>query len=287
MTQTNNSQADWLNTVAHDLKTPINFVRGCIELMQQLGPLNERQQQFAEKAMNGLVRMEHLVARLLDISWIDAGMALDLQECDLSAIIYEAVDMLRESAESRQISLHVEVDERLGLIMGDPEWLQQVMDNLISNAVKYNRDGGQVWVRVVQDVDRVVVSVRDTGMGISAEDQPRVFERFFRAREGVARRIEGSGLGLAITRAIVQKHGGHIWLESQPGEGAAFYLSLPLEISEGGDRVVEAPQASGEGVESPDARRTHAGIEERDSVNDAFQEQRDHPRVDPPNSDAM
>ncbi|MBI5666614.1 MAG: HAMP domain-containing histidine kinase [Chloroflexi bacterium] len=285
MNQANHSQADWLNTVAHDLKTPINFVRGCIELMQQLGPLNDRQQQFAEKAINGLVRMEHLVARLLDISWIDAGMALDLQECDLAAIIHEAVDMLRDAAESRGISLHVELDEPLQPIMGDAQWLAQVMDNLVSNAVKYNRDGGQVWVRATQDVDRIIVSVRDTGMGITAEDQPRVFERFFRAREGVARRIEGSGLGLAITRAIVQKHGGRIWFESQPGEGTTFFVSLPLEISEGGDRVVETQQTPGEGEDNGDAYLTDAAMEERDSVNDAFQEQRERPRVDPSGSD--
>lgn len=287
MNQADNSQADWLNAVAHDLKTPINFVRGCIELVQQLGPLNERQRQFAEKAMNGLVRMEHLVARLLDISWIDAGMALDLQECDLSAIIHEALDMLYEPAASRQITLSVDIDDRLEPVIGDPQWLGQVMDNLISNAIKYNRDGGHVWIRADQESDRVRISVRDTGMGISPEDQPRVFERFFRAREGVALRIEGSGLGLAITRAIVQKHGGYIWLESQPGQGAAFYVTLPLEISDGGDRVVESLPEGGEGVESLDAFRTDVGIEESDSVNDAFQEQREYPRADPSGSDEI
>lgn len=285
MTQTNDPQADWLNTVAHDLKTPINAVRGCIELVQQLGPLNERQQRFAEKALNGLQRMEHLVARLLDMSWIDAGMALEYEECDLSAIIQEVVGLLRDQAGRRQIVIHTDLDHRLEPIQADPQRLTQVVENLVSNAIKYNHDGGEVWVQAVQETDRVLVNIRDTGMGISADDQPRVFERFFRAREGVALKIEGSGLGLAITRAIVQKHGGHIWLVSKPGEGSSFYFTLPLEISEGGDRVAEDWQDTGEAVESRDASINDTGSEEQDVIDDAMQEKRVFPRVDPSSGD--
>lgn len=285
MTQANDPQADWLNAVAHDLKTPINAVRGCIELMQQLGPLNDRQQHFAEKAMNGLQRMEHLVARLLDISWIDAGMGLEYEDCDLGKIIHEVVGMLTDNAERRQIMIHTDIDPRLELVQADSQRLTQVVDNLVSNAIKYNHDGGEVWIQAAQETDQVLVSIRDTGMGISAEDKPRVFERFFRAREGVAMKIEGSGLGLAITRAIVQKHGGRIWLESEPGAGTTFFFTLPLEISEGGDRVVEVRQDTGEAVESRDTPLNDAGSEEPDVIDDAVQEKRMFPRVDPSSGD--
>lgn len=285
MTQANDPKADWLNTVAHDLKTPINSVRGCIELVQQLGPLNERQQHFSDKALNGLQRMEHLVARLLDISWLDAGMALELVECELATLILDVVDMLRDSAERRGITVHMQLDDRLGLIQADPPRLLQVVDNLVSNAIKYNRDGGQVWIQARREADRVVVSVSDTGIGISTEDQPRVFEWFFRAREGVALKIEGSGLGLAITRAIVHKHGGHIWLESTAGQGTTVFFSLPLEISEGGERVDEAHQPAGEGADNRDGYRLHVSSEEHDAVDDTLQEQREMSRVEPAGGD--
>lgn len=285
MTEANDPQVDWLNTVAHDLKTPINSVRGCIELVQQLGSLNERQQHFADKALNGLQRMEHLVARLLDISWLDAGMALELAECDLAAVIREVVEMLRDSAEQRSIRIHMQLDDHLGLIQADPQRLVQVMDNLISNGIKYNRDGGQVWIQAQRETDRVVVRVRDSGMGISPEDQPRVFERFFRSREGVALKIEGSGLGLAISRAIVHKHGGHIWLESTLGQGTTFSFSLPLEISEGGETMVEAQQSAGEAADSREDYALAVSSEEHDAVDDAIQEQREMSRVEPAGSD--
>ncbi|HEX2907026.1 MAG TPA: HAMP domain-containing sensor histidine kinase [Phototrophicaceae bacterium] len=282
MTPTNDPKADWLNMVAHDLKTPINSVRGCIELVQQLGPLTERQKHFADKAMAGLQRMEHLVARLLEISWIDANVELDLVECDLKVIVHDVVDMLRQVAERRNITFHVEIAENMELVTADAGRLTQVVDNLVSNAVKYNRDGGEVWIKAVQETDRVVVSVRDTGMGISKEDQARVFERFFRAREGVAQKIEGSGLGLAISKAIVQKHGGRIWLESKSGKGSTFYFVLPLqdEISEGGDLVSELDSTVGESAERRERRVTEVASEEHDGLSDDVQEEREIPQTD-------
>ncbi|NWG17354.1 MAG: HAMP domain-containing histidine kinase [Chloroflexi bacterium] len=288
MTQVNEAKADWLNTVAHDLKTPINSVRGCIELVQQLGPLNERQKHFADKAMTGLQRMEHLVARLLEISWIDAEMALSLMDCDLGMIIREVVDLLRPSAERRQITIQLDLDPKLGMIIADMQRITQVVDNLVSNAVKYNLDGGQVWIKAIRQEDRVLLSVRDSGIGISPEDQPHVFERFFRSREGVARKIEGSGLGLAITKAIVQKHGGRIWLESKPKlDGTMFYVALPLQnaVSEGGERLAEARHEVGEGAERRETRQVPSASEERDAISDDSQETREMPVDDPSNGD--
>ncbi|HSS97280.1 MAG TPA: histidine kinase dimerization/phospho-acceptor domain-containing protein [Terriglobales bacterium] len=110
MVSTPDPDSEWLNTVAHDLKTPINSVRGCIELVKQLGPLNERQEHFASRAMAGLTRMEHLVSRLLDISWADADIALDLSAVSLKAAIEEAVNLLEEMAATRNISISIQVD---------------------------------------------------------------------------------------------------------------------------------------------------------------------------------
>lgn len=284
MTIYNDPKAEWLNTVAHDLKTPINSVRGCIELIQQMGPLNEKQQHYADRAMAGLQRMEHLVARLLDISWIDAGMQLELSEVNLHNLILEVIDLMRDAADRRSIAIEINVDEHLGTLRADSRRLMQVIDNLLSNAIKYNNDNGTVIIAVSRDSDSIRVSVQDTGMGISAEDQPHVFERFFRARQSVAMRIEGSGLGLAITKSIIQKHRGRIWMQSKPGEGSIFFFTLPMQTSvgEGRDGLGESPQYLGE--EGRDGRMGHnigLASEEPDVVNDNIQENRDEmPQVD-------
>ncbi|MBZ0278668.1 MAG: HAMP domain-containing histidine kinase, partial [Anaerolineae bacterium] len=186
------SMAEWLNVVAHDLKTPIGSVRSCVDLIQQLGELNEKQQQFANRAMAGLDRMEHLVSRLLDISWIDANMRLELSACDLQALIQETIDLHHDVARTRNIALRVDFASDVEPVQLDIRRMAQVMDNLVSNAIKYNQDGGGVDIVVTNERDSVLVKVRDTGMGISADDQKRVFDRFFRARDGVRKKIEGS-----------------------------------------------------------------------------------------------
>jgi signal transduction histidine kinase len=225
------SSNEWLDTVAHDLRTPINLVYGCLDVIQNLGPLNEKQLHYLDRAFAGLKRMEHLIARLKDISWVDSTAPLELTDIKLSDLIAEAVDLLLESAEQQDVKMRLNIAENVGTIRVDAVRLAQVMDNLLSNAIKYNRQGGMVLVRAVQEDDEVVVMVQDTGIGIAKDDQPHVFDRFFRAPEGVRLKIEGSGLGLAITQGIIQRHGGRIWVESEPNVGSSFYFSLPLTIS--------------------------------------------------------
>jgi signal transduction histidine kinase len=270
------SNSEWLHTVAHDLKSPINSVRGCVEMVMQLGPLNERQGHFAGRALAGLQRMEHLVSRLLDISWVDADAPLDLSEVSLPDIVHEAVDLLAEMAAQHNISVDVKTDPRILEMTGDERRLGQVFDNLLSNAIKYNRQDGRVVVEAAREYNSVRVSVRDTGIGITEEEQPRVFERFFRSRRGVALKIEGSGLGLAITHAIVKKHGGRIWFESQADVGTTFYFTLPLQLDsgDGDDPTVESFQDLGEGQDGRVLRRTELASEAQDSVDDNFQENR-------------
>jgi signal transduction histidine kinase len=278
--------AEWLNTVAHDLKTPINSVRGCVQIIPKLGPLTERQEHFVERAMAGLDRMEHLVSRLLDISWVDSDVQLELTDIDLSRMIHDVVDALQMAAAQRQVEIDLDLDPQLTTFRGDARRLGQVFDNLVSNAIKYNREGGRVLVRAAYEGDALLVNVSDTGIGIPTEEQQRVFERFFRSRQSVALKIEGSGLGLAITKSIVQKHGGHIWVESRAGEGTTFYFTLPLSVAhrDGDDGYGEASQEAGEGDERW-ARRAELASEERDAVDDDMQETREYTQVDSSSDD--
>ncbi|MEZ4667399.1 MAG: HAMP domain-containing sensor histidine kinase [Anaerolineae bacterium] len=230
------TNTEWLDTVAHDLRNPINLVSGCLDAIQNMGPLNERQTHYLNRAFVGLRRMDHLIARLKDISWIDSDGPLDLGVVNVKKLIEEAADMLLEAAEQHSITFTLNIDEKIGDIEGDEARLAQVMDNLISNAIKYNKDAGSVIVTATRDDQLLQVAVRDTGIGIALEDQSHVFERFFRAQEGIRLRIEGSGLGLAISQGIVHRHGGHLWLESEAGVGSTFFVSLPVFPNSGANQ---------------------------------------------------
>jgi signal transduction histidine kinase len=276
------SVAGWLDTVAHDLKSPLNAVRGCLDSVQGFGSLNERQQHYLDRAFAGLQRMEHLIARIHEISWVDSDLPLELSRVNPRAIVEDVLDMLREACEKRQITTEVILPDDL-FIVADASRLWQVVENLVSNAIKYNRDQGKITVRIKQEDASIHVSVEDTGIGISANDLPYVFDRFFRAPDGVRRKIEGTGLGLAITRGIIERHGGRIWVESHPGKGSIFQFSLPIWQSpavEEGDDAHDTPQRRAEGREGRKTQETSLNSEERDAVNDDLQESREITQVD-------
>ncbi len=276
------SVAGWLDTVAHDLKSPLNAVRGCLDCVQGFGPLNDRQQHYLDRAFAGLQRMEHLVARVHEISWIDSSLPLELSRVNLRAIVDDVLDMVHEACEKRQITSQILIPDDTLTIVADGPRLWQVIENLISNAIKYNTDQGKITIRIEQQGDSVLVSVTDTGIGISPNDVPYVFDRFFRAVDSVRRKIEGTGLGLAITKAIIERHEGRIWVESQPGAGSTFTFVLPIwqPALEGDDDTLDALQGHGEGHDGRKTQEARLSSEERDAVNDDLQESREITQVD-------
>lgn len=222
---------EWLDTVAHDLRTPINLVSGCLDVIQSLGPLNDKQQYYLNRAFAGLKRMEHLIARLKDITWVDSNAPLEVSLVNVEHLITEAVDLLLEAAEQREVNIRIHVSKELDMLKADAARIAQVLDNLLSNAIKYNRQKGQVVVTAAPNPDGILFMVQDTGIGIAADDLPHVFDRFFRASASVQLKIEGSGLGLAISKGIVERHGGRIWVESELKVGSTFYFFLPTTVN--------------------------------------------------------
>lgn len=275
--QFSDPQTELLHTIVHQLKTPINSARGCIELVQNLGPLNDRQAHFAERAIASMDRMEQLVSRLLDLAWIEAGMQLELADCNLGALVTRVADSLQEVAANRDVTIELEVDDSIGIMLADTERLTQVFENLLSNAVKYNREGGAVQVTAFGDAHSVHVNVRDSGIGIPADDMDRVFDRFYRSRLGVENGIEGTGLGLSIVQAIIEEHQGEIWVESLEGSGTTFSVILPRrkDISAGHDAAAEVPYRAAEGKPKNAPAHTERSSEASDSVDDDLQESRD------------
>jgi signal transduction histidine kinase len=173
-------------------------------------------------------RLLALVGDLLFLAQIEAGkLSLEIGAVDLSAIAAESVETARPLAEEKGITLTLATGP-LALIAGDRARLAQLLDNLISNGVKFTPAGGRVDVRVRGQRGQAVIEVRDTGMGIPSEEQKHLFERFFRAAQATEQAIPGTGLGLAISKAIVHGHGGQITLASSEGSGTTFRVSIPV-----------------------------------------------------------
>ncbi len=227
--------SELISIVAHDLKTPIVATRGFIELVEYSGELNERQQYYIQRAYAALHRMEQLIVGILDFARIASGGAtLDLGLVDIRQLIVESYEFLNDIAQQQQVTLHLELGEDTPVeVPADKNLLRHLINNLISNAIKYNRKEGHVWVTLQAGPQAVRVDVRDTGIGIDKKDQSRIFDQFERVVKQTqdGEKIEGTGLGLAICQAVVQMHGGKIWVESTPNQGSTFSFILPIQVS--------------------------------------------------------
>lgn len=269
-----------ISIVAHELKTPVGVAKSFIDLIDKVGELNDHQQHYVDRALLALLRMEELIHNLLDFARLESGVPLDLETFNLAVTIRTQVELLEEIAAQRNITF--KVDEAISdlPIEGDEALLTQVVSNLLSNAVKYNRDGGTVRVTVEKKQTVIHIDVTDTGLGIPLKDQPRIFERFYRANDVKQQKISGTGLGLAITERIIQLHGGHIRVESTPGEGSTFSFTLPKTVA-----TISSSREHGV-IDMPSVRRefrpprSEFASELTDAVDDDTQESYDRPETD-------
>ena len=223
-------KSEFLASMSHELRTPLTAVIGFSEVLldRLFGELSERQERYIEDIRRSGRHLLELLNDILDLSKVEAGkMELELVDTSVSAALQHGVAMVRERASHRGLSLNVEVDPDVVDLVADPLRLKQVVLNLLSNAVKFTPPGGRVEVRARRVADEIHVTVEDTGIGISGEDQERIFESFEQGRAGVSGNAEGTGLGLTLSKRIVELHGGRLWVESQLGEGSAFTFSLP------------------------------------------------------------
>jgi signal transduction histidine kinase len=219
---------EFVSTVSHELRTPLTSIRGYLELLLADTGLDEEQRRFLAVADRNSERLLGLVNDLLLVAEIDAGkLALDLRRVDLREIVAECVESSQPAAAAKGIELSLRTSQ-LPELEGDPARLAQVLDNLLSNALKFTQPGGRVEVRLGTVDGTAVVEVEDTGLGLPEPDREQLFQRFFRSSEAARNAIPGTGLGLAIAKAIVERHGGRIELESAPGVGTTVRVELPL-----------------------------------------------------------
>jgi len=225
----NRLKDEFLATVSHELRTPLNAILGWVAMLRQARFEPQRVAGILEIIERNAKAQAQLIADVLDISRMISGrVKLEVTAVSLAHVICDAVDSVRPGAAARGIELHLDVDEG-PVANADPDRLQQVVWNLLSNACKFTSEGGRIDVTLRADRTRATITVADTGIGISPDFLPYVFDRFRQAEQGFTRSHGGLGLGLAIVKHLVEMHGGEVTVRSDgPGKGAAFDVRLPL-----------------------------------------------------------
>jgi two-component system phosphate regulon sensor histidine kinase PhoR len=237
LTRLADMRRDFVANVSHELKTPLAAIRGYAETLRD-GALEEpaTAQRFTERILWQCRRLQALLDDLLTLSRLE-GASPEREPVDLHAVVRRTVEPLAAAARDRQVRIEIE-ETPVPPLPGDADGLERMLSNLIDNAIKYNRPGGRITVRLGRAGADAVLEVSDTGIGIPQESLPRLFERFYRVDKGRSREEGGTGLGLAIVKHVAQAHGGQVDVESRIGQGSTFRVRLPL-----GEESGEEPRA--------------------------------------------
>ncbi|MGB9724477.1 MAG: GAF domain-containing protein, partial [Chloroflexia bacterium] len=233
------AKSEFISTVSHELRTPLTSIKGYVDLilLGSVGEITPMQRNFLEVVRSNSNRLVDLINDLLDISRIETGrITLSPEPLSIFDVVEEVVESARAEIERKQLTLEVRVPPDLPLVHADRKRITQVLTNLVSNAYKYTREGGRVEISARCENGFLTVSVSDTGVGISKEDQKKLFTRFFRADNPLRDEVGGTGLGLAISKSFVEMHGGKMWVESELNVGSTFSFSLPLTQPPAGRR---------------------------------------------------
>ena len=229
-------KSEFVSTVSHELRTPMTSIKGYVDLMLMgaAGKMSEPQQRYLTVIKNNAERLHMLVNDLLDISRIETGKTtLDLRPANVSLLIEQVVEGHlngRIQHEGKTISVETDTSPALPMVNIDRRRIMQVLTNLLDNAFNYTPEHGEIHLSAEANGRYVYISIHDTGIGISQEDQDRIFDRFYRAECEAVQKVPGTGLGLAIVRSLVEMHGGTLTLHSEPGVGSTFTFNLPIAV---------------------------------------------------------
>jgi signal transduction histidine kinase len=234
LSETSQLKSHFLATMSHELRTPMNAIIGFSQILlrPKFGQLTHQQADMVERILNNGKHLLMLLNEVLDFSKLEVGrLDLKAERFDLSKIINLAVSEMRSLADAKNLSLLVQIKLQNPFVFNDPVRIKQILINLLSNAIKFT-ESGEIWVEVQElAANRVVIIVRDTGIGIASRDFKRIFEAFRQVDQSITRKYPGTGLGLAIVDSLVQMMGGKIFLESKLGIGSMFKIELPRQIA--------------------------------------------------------
>jgi PAS domain S-box-containing protein len=228
----NKIKSQFVSMVAHELRAPMAAIKGWLEvvLSGEAGGDAEQNKKWLKRAMDRSDSLLALVNDLLVINRMEAGkVAQKMEPVKINDVISKIVDFLRPDAEKQKVSIKAELPEELPYIQADARDMEKLFTNLISNAIKYNRENGSVAIKTEVEGNFIHLRIKDTGIGISAKHLSRIFDDFYRADDERTKKISGTGLGLTIAKKIVNSHFGRIEVVSEPEKGSLFSVFLPLE----------------------------------------------------------
>ena len=239
-------KSDFVSNVSHELRTPLTAIKGAVDLMlrEVAGPLTEKQIHYLTRVRSNTQHLAGLINDLLDLSKIEAGkIEVKSSRVSLSGLVYEVTEALRPVAAEKVITLETTLDDPSILVCADWHKVNQVLTNLLGNAIKFTPVQGRVRVTLAASSngeESAQVSVSDTGPGIPPDEQEKIFAKFYQITEANGANPKGTGLGLAISKALVELHGGRIWVESEPSRGSTFCFTLPLSGPQNSSRSCDA-----------------------------------------------
>lgn len=219
-------KSDFVNTVSHDLRSPLTAILGYVELIERVGPVNHQQKDFIQRVQLSVYNITSLINDLLDLGRIEAGFDARNEIVPFSAIIQYAVDGLSGRAKDKSQTLKVDIAPDLPQMLGNPIRLRQMVNNILANAIRYTPEHGEINVQAHAEGGQIILQISDNGPGIPVTDQPYIFDKFYRG-SNIPADLPGSGLGLAIVKSIVENHLGRIWVDSAVDKGTTFIVVLP------------------------------------------------------------
>ncbi|MCL5429116.1 MAG: ATP-binding protein [Chloroflexi bacterium] len=220
-------KGDFVNTVSHDLRSPLTAILGYVELIERAGKVNSQQSEFINRVKSSVYATTTLIDDLLKLGRVEVGALDEVTPVNMKLIVVNALAAFQPQAQEKGQTLRLRKTGDLPAVLGSRTQLSQMVDNLIGNAVKYTPPGGQIRVMLREEQNQLILHVADNGPGIPLEEQGRIFERFYRASNAPSG-VSGTGLGLAIVKTIVDNHRGRIWVDSKAGGGAVFTVVLPV-----------------------------------------------------------
>jgi two-component system NtrC family sensor kinase len=219
-------KSDFVNTVSHDLRSPLTAILGYVELIGRVGTLNPQQHEFIHRIEISVHNITALINDLLDLGRIEAGFDVRKEVVPLAALIHYTLDGMKNRFAEKSQNLQVSIADHLPPVLGNPIRLRQMLNNLLTNSIKYTPVGGTITVQAHSEAGQIILQVTDNGLGIPPADQPYIFDKFYRA-SNVPLDAPGTGLGLAIVKSIVENHLGRVWVDSVLGQGTTFTIVLP------------------------------------------------------------
>jgi len=221
-------KSDFVSTVSHDLRSPLTAILGYVDLVERAGPVQELQKNFLDRIQFSVHNITNLVDDLLNLGRIEAGFDTRKEPLDLSVFIHQAIDELNSKFLQSNIRLKIDVPDSSGMIFASPIQMRQLLNNLLTNAIKYSNPDTNITVNLKEKENQLILQIADQGFGIPAVDLPYIFDKFYRSGNVIGTEIPGSGLGLAIVKSIVESHQGRIWVDSTTGQGSTFTVVFPI-----------------------------------------------------------